>query len=30
VAPSLACGADNKGKREIVNYQADYIFWTAG
>ena len=30
VAPSLACGADTKGKREIVNYQADYIFWTAG
>lgn len=30
VAPNLACGADNKGKREIVNYQADYIFWTAG
>lgn len=30
VAPSLACGADNKGKREVVNYQADYIFWTAG
>lgn len=27
VAPSMACGADNLGKREIVMYQADYIFW---
>jgi hypothetical protein len=30
VAPALPCGADTKGKKEAVNYQADYIFWTAG
>ena len=30
VAPSLACGADTKGKSEIVNYQADSIFCTVG
>ncbi len=30
VAPASPCGADTKGKKEIVNYQADYIFWTAG
>jgi hypothetical protein len=30
VAPNLPCDAGTKGKQEIVNYQADYIFWTAG
>lgn len=30
VAPALPCGADTKGKKEIVDYQADYIFWTVG
>ncbi|MFI8482946.1 DUF3455 domain-containing protein [Pseudomonas sp. NPDC078700] len=29
VAPSKACTADTKGSKEIVKYQADYIFWTA-
>jgi hypothetical protein len=29
VAPALACGAAEKGRREVVNYQADYIFWKA-
>ncbi|MCQ2029369.1 DUF3455 domain-containing protein [Stutzerimonas zhaodongensis] len=29
VAPSKACAASNKGEREIVQYQADYLFWTA-
>jgi hypothetical protein len=29
LAPALACGADNAGKREVVKYQADYIFWKA-
>ncbi len=29
VAPASACGADTKGKKEIVKYQADYIFWAA-
>jgi len=29
VAPASVCGAGNKGAREIVKYQADYIFWTA-
>ncbi len=27
VAPAMACTAGNKGQRQIVNYQADYIFW---
>uniref|UniRef100_UPI0030D797FA DUF3455 domain-containing protein n=1 Tax=Pseudomonas sp. RA_35y_Pfl2_P32 TaxID=3088705 RepID=UPI0030D797FA len=27
VAPSLACTAANKGQREVVSYQADYLFW---
>lgn len=27
VAPSTACGATNTGSKEIVKYQADYIFW---
>ena len=29
VAPASACAADTKGKKEVVKYQADYIFWTA-
>jgi Protein of unknown function (DUF3455) len=27
VAPSATCDAPSKGRREIVKYQADYIFW---
>ena len=27
VAPSLACGAASLGSKQIVQYQADYIFW---
>ncbi|MGE8405847.1 MAG: DUF3455 domain-containing protein [Pseudomonas sp.] len=29
VAPGSACTPADKGKREVVKYQADYIFWTA-
>ncbi|MHC8372279.1 DUF3455 domain-containing protein [Pseudomonas sp. MDT1-85] len=29
VAPMTECSAANKGKREVVKYQADYIFWAA-
>jgi hypothetical protein len=29
VAPAMACDATSKGRREIVKYQADYIFWKA-
>lgn len=29
VAPATACTTADKGKREVVGYQADYIFWTA-
>jgi Protein of unknown function (DUF3455) len=29
VAPAMACDAAAKGKREVVKYQADYIFWKA-
>jgi len=29
VAPSMACGAANLGSKQIVEYQADYIFWKA-
>ena len=29
VAPMTECSAANKGKREVVQYQADYIFWAA-
>jgi hypothetical protein len=29
VAPAFACDAQVKGKREVVKYQADYIFWKA-
>ncbi|MES2611584.1 MAG: DUF3455 domain-containing protein [Pseudomonadota bacterium] len=28
-APMAACSAANKGERQIVKYQADYIFWKA-
>ena len=28
-APMAACTAANKGERQIVKYQADYIFWKA-
>ena len=29
VAPATACGAGNVGSKEVVKYQADYIFWKA-
>ena len=29
VAPTSACATSNLTKKEIVNYQADYIFWKA-
>ena len=29
VAPSAECTAADKGKQEVVKYQADYIFWAA-
>ncbi|GKS97500.1 DUF3455 domain-containing protein [Acidovorax sp. SUPP2825] len=29
VAPAAACTATNKGDRQTVKYQADYIFWKA-
>jgi hypothetical protein len=29
VAPASECSPATKGKREIVKYQADYIFWKA-
>ena len=29
VAPTTACTSANKGAREVVKYQADYIFWKA-
>jgi len=29
VAPAVTCDAAGKGKREMVRYQADYIFWKA-
>jgi hypothetical protein len=29
VAPGTECTAANKGKQEVVKYQADYIFWAA-
>jgi len=28
-APAAACAPTNKGERQIVKYQADYIFWKA-
>lgn len=30
VAPAAACAAGNAGAKQIVNYQADYIFYKAG
>jgi hypothetical protein len=27
VAPAMACDAATMGSKQIVNYQADYIFW---
>ena len=29
VAPSAACAASSLGQKQIVKYQADYIFWRA-
>lgn len=29
VAPSSSCTASNKGAKEVVKYQADYLFWSA-
>lgn len=29
VAPSTTCSAANKGAKEVVKYQADYIFWAS-
>jgi hypothetical protein len=29
VAPSSQCSAANKGAKEVVKYQADYIFWAS-
>ena len=28
-APMAACSAATAGQQQIVNYQADYIFWRA-
>jgi Protein of unknown function (DUF3455) len=28
VAPAAACASDTQGRKEVVRYQADYIFWT--
>ena len=29
VAPAMPCGAGNMGAKQIVQYQADYIFYRA-
>ena len=29
VAPNMGCGAANLGSKQVVQYQADYIFWKA-
>jgi hypothetical protein len=29
VAPALPCASTNKGERQVVQYQGDYIFWKA-
>lgn len=29
VAPASTCSAANKGAKEVVKYQADYIFWAS-
>ena len=28
-APAMACGTGNLGQKQVVQYQADYIFWKA-
>jgi len=30
VAPAMPCGGGNMGQKQVVQYQADYIFYTAG
>ncbi|MFM2346253.1 MAG: hypothetical protein RL654_1006 [Pseudomonadota bacterium] len=30
VAPAMACGEGQTGQRQVVPYQADYIFWKPG
>lgn len=30
VAPNMACGAGNAGARQVVKYQADYVFYKQG
>ena len=30
VAPAMACGEGQTGQRQVVKYQADYIFWKPG
>jgi hypothetical protein len=29
VAPAMPCDASSMGKKQVVKYQADYIFWRA-
>jgi hypothetical protein len=29
VAPAMPCAVGNAGQKQLVNYQADYIFWKA-
>ena len=29
VAPAMPCAADSLGRKELVDYRADYIFWKA-
>lgn len=29
VAPAMPCAADSLGRKEVVDYRADYIFWKA-
>lgn len=29
VAPDMACSAESEGDEEVVEYQADYLFWKA-
>lgn len=30
VAPAMDCSEGNQGDRQVVQYQADYLFWKAG
>ena len=30
VAPAAACTAAGVGQKQVVQYEADYIFWRAG